>query len=230
MTRRWCIPPRACAAFVAAMEPLLDLYSLPPDPLRPLVCMDEFSRQLVSEVAPPVPTAPGSDAKVDAEYVREGSASAFMIAAPHLGVREVFVGREGRRTARDFAEAVRFLCDEMFPDAEEIQLVMDNLNTHTPASLYRHFPPGEARRLASRLRIRYTPKHGSWLNIAELEISALKRSLPERIPDIDRYRRHLSAATARRNMEPTPVRWSFTTADARKKMPNTYPDYPGKPE
>jgi len=211
------------------MESLLDLYALPPDPLRPLVSLDEFSKQLLSEVAPPVPSGPGCDRKVDAEYVREGSASAFMIAAPHLGHREVYVGEDGRRTALDFANAVKFLCDEMLPEAKEIQLVMDNLNTHNLDSLYKRFAPAEARRLASKLRIHYTPKHGSWLNMAEIEISALSRAaLDERIPDLKSFRAKINAAVARKNTEPAPVRWQFTTAKAREKMKAVYPEYPGK--
>lgn len=206
------------------MEDILALYALPPDPLRPLACLDEFSKQLLSEVAPPVPTGAGSPRKEDAEYVREGSATAFVIAAPHLGTRAVHIGGDARRTALDFADAVKLLCDEMFPEADEIQLVMDNLNTHTSASLYKRFPPAEAARLASKIRIHHTPKHGSWLNIAEIEISVLSRAaLDRRIPDLATFGAQIAADIARRNASPSPVRWQFTTADARTKLARLYP-------
>jgi hypothetical protein len=212
------------------MEEVLDTYALPPDPLRPLVCLDEFCKQLVSEVAAPLPAAPATADKgakprrEDAEYVREGSASGFMIAAPHLGHREVFVGESGRRTAYDYAGAIGFLCDEMFPEAEEIIIVQDNLNTHTPASLYKRFAPEKARRLAAKIRWVYTPKHGSWLNIAEAEISVLVRAaLGCRIRDLETFQRNTAADSARRNSDPRPVRWHFTTADARTKLTRLYP-------
>jgi len=212
------------------MEEVLDTYALPLDPLRPLVCLDEFCKQLVSEFVAPLPAAPATadrgarPRREDAEYVREGSASGFMIAAPHLGHREVFVGEGGRRTAHDYAEAIGFLCDEMFPSAEEIILVQDNLNTHCPASLYKRFAPEKARRLAAKIRWVYTPKHGSWLNIAEAEISVLARAaLGGRIPDLERFRRNIAADCARRNSDPRPVRWQFTTADARSKLARLYP-------
>lgn len=206
------------------MEDVLCLYALPPDPARPLVCLDEFCKQLVSEVAAPQSPAPGKPGRYDAEYVREGSASAFMICAPHLGRREVFVGDSGRRTAFDYAGAIRFLCEEMFPDAEKIILVQDNLNTHDPASLYKRFPPQKARELAQRIEWHYTPKHGSWLNIAEIEISVLSRAaLRRRIPELETFRAQIQADTARRNRSPKPVRWQFTAADARGKLKRLYP-------
>jgi hypothetical protein len=155
------------------MENVLDIYTAKPDPARPLVCFDEFSKQLLSEIAAPIAPhpgtkdSPGQPIRRDAEYVREGSASAFMIAMPHLGRREVFIGKDARRTALDYADAVAFLCDEVFPDAEKITLVQDNLNTHDVASLYKRFEPAKARRLAAKIDIHYTPKHGSWLNMAE---------------------------------------------------------------
>jgi len=164
------------------MEDVLATYEGKPDPERPLVCLDEFSKQLLSEIVPPLGAKPASDhskgkrERYDAEYVREGSASAFMLAMPHLGKREVFVGKEARRTALDYAEAVEFLCDEMFPQVQSIILVQDNLNTHNEASLYKRFAPAKARRLAEKIEIHFTPKHGSWLNMAEIEISLLARS------------------------------------------------------
>lgn len=212
------------------MEDILDLYALAPEPARPLVNLDEFSKQLVSEVAPPQraePAAggrPGKRARYDAEYVREGSASAFMIAAPHLGRRQVFVGSEGRRTALDYAEAIEYLCEEMFPGADKIVLVQDNLNTHCPASLYKKFPAEKARRLASRIEWHYTPKHGSWLNIAEIEISVLSRgALGARIPSLEKFRSAVAANTAERNADPRAVKWQFTSADARIKLESLYP-------
>jgi len=206
------------------MEAVLDLYARDPDPKRPLVCLDEFTKQLLSEVAPPIPAAPGKARKEDAEYVREGSASAFMIAAPHLGIRQVFVSENGRRTALDYADAIAFLCDEMFPDAEEIQLVQDNLNIHDMSSLYKRFPPEKANRLARKIRIHNTPKHGSWLNIAEIEISVLSRqALSSRIPSLDDFRRQVEANIRSRNATPSPVRWQFTSKDARTKLKHLYP-------
>lgn len=224
MIKRWCIPPEGCAIFVAAMEGILRLYALPPDPLRPLVCLDEFSKQLLSEVTPALGPSPGKDRREDAEYVREGSATGFMIAAPHLGTRQVYVGKDARRTSLDFADAIKFLCDEMFPEAEEIQLVVDNLNTHTTASLYKRFPPEEAARLASKIRLHFTPKHGSWLNIAEIEISVLSRSaLDLRIPDTKTFKSQIKANIERRNQSPAPVNWQFTNEHARIKLAGLYP-------
>lgn len=212
------------------MENVLDLYALPPNEARPLVCLDEFCKQLVSEVAAPEPAKPATQdrsarrAHYDSEYVREGSASAFMIAAPHLGRREVYIGDQGQRTALDYADAIAFMSDEMFPDAEKIILVQDNLNTHCPASLYKRFHPEKARRLAARIEWHYTPKHGSWLNIAEIEISVLSRSaLQQRIPSFERFRTTVATNISTRNAAPTPVRWQFKTDNARTKLRKLYP-------
>ena len=212
------------------MENVLEIYALPPDPVRPLVNLDEFSKQLVSEVAPPQTAQPakgekpGTPRRHDAEYVREGSASAFMIAAPHLGIRKTFVGADGRRTALDYAAAIESICDDMFPDAEKIILVQDNLNTHCPASLYKAFPPEKARRLASKIEWHYTPKHGSWLNIAEIEISVLARAaLHARISSLAEFKCALAANSKIRNLDPRPVKWQFTSADARIKLHKLYP-------
>lgn len=214
------------------MEEVLDVYALAPDPSRPLVNLDEFSKQLLSEVAPQLPAKPakvnrgGTSRRHDSEYVREGSASAFMIAVPHLGVREIFVGKDGRRTALDYAEAIEFMCDVMFPEAEKILLVQDNLNTHNPASIYKAFPAEKARRLVSRIQWHYTPKHGSWLNIAEIEISVLARAaLRGRIPSLEKFRALITTNTATRNADPRPVKWQFTTADARIKLHKLYPAF-----
>jgi hypothetical protein len=213
------------------MEDVLDVYARPLDENRPVVCMDEFCKQLLSESRTPLPARPGeADGKKgarrrqDAEYVREGSGSGFMICAPKLGRREVYVSETAKRTAIDYAHAVRFLCDDMFPAAEKIVLVQDNLNTHNPASLYKAFPPCEARRLAQRIEWHYTPKHGSWLNIAEIEISVLSRSsLKGRIPDVETFRKLARDDAKRRNGSGRPVKWQFTTDDARVKLRRLYP-------
>jgi len=212
------------------MEDVLDTYHRPPDPKRPLVCLDEFCKQLLSEVAPALSPRPssaqsgGRPRRYDAEYVREGSASAFMLAMPHLGKREVFVGKDARRTACDYAEAIEYLCEEIFPEAERIILVQDNLNIHSIASLYARFAPKKARRLAEKLEIHYTPKHGSWLNMAEIEISLLSRSaLKPRIASRSEFKTAITANVARRNRQPHPINWQFTTKDARIKLKRLYP-------
>ena len=209
---------------------MLDTYALPPDPLRTLVCLDEFSKQLISEVAPPIPALPatggkrGKPRREDSEYLREGSASAFMIAAPHLGRREVRVRKDARRTAKDCAEVIEFICDEMFPDAEKIALVQDSINTHCKASLYAAFPAEKARRLAKKIEWHYTPKHGSWLNIAECEISVLARAaLDCRICSVKEFKSAIAATTEMRNADPRPVKWQFTNEDARIKLKHLYP-------
>jgi hypothetical protein len=212
------------------MEDILETYALAPDPERPLVNLDEFSKQLLSEIAPrqaarcATGEEPGKPRRYDAEYVREGSASAFMVAAPHLGIRKTYVGADGRRTSLDYAAVIEHLCDEMFPEAEKIVLVQDNLNTHNPASLYKAFAPEKARRLAAKIEWHYTPKHGSWLNIAEMEISILARAaLGGRISSLSEFRRILEANSEQRNADPRPVKWQFTNADARIKLQKLYP-------
>lgn len=176
------IPPKANAAFVAAMEDVLEVYTRPHDPTHPLVCLDETSKQLTRETRTPLPGRPGRAARFDYEYERAGVASLFMLFVPLEGWRHVAVRK--RRTAVDYALILRDLADVHFPKADKITLVQDNLNTHKPASLYEAFPPAEARRIAERFEWHYTPKHGSWLNIAECELSALARQcLDRRIPD-----------------------------------------------
>ena len=215
------------------MEDVLDVYSRPINEKRPVVCMDEFCKQLLSEARTPLPERPGkaegkktTRRRQDGEYVREGSGSGFMICAPKLGRRETYVSETATRTAIDYAHAVRFLCDDIFPDAELIVLVQDNLNTHNPASLYKAFPPGEARRLAQRIEWHYTPKHGSWLNITEIEISVLSRSsLKGRIPDVATFRKLAQDDAKRRNELGRPVKWQFTTNDARVKLRRLYPSF-----
>ena len=220
--KEWCIPPEGNAEFVNDMERVLDTYKMAPDPERPLVCMDESPRQLIGEVRTPIPMAPGLPARYDTEYKRNGTAELFMFTAPHLGWRRTDV--TDRRTARDWALQVRRLVDEDFPQAKSIILVCDNLNTHTTASLYKTFDPEEARRIARRLEIIHTPKHGSWLNMAEIEFSILSRTgLPGRIPTIEQLRREVSQWVTTRNQSCKGIVWRLTTEDARVKLASLYP-------
>src|SRR5438270_4509794 len=222
LKEQWCIPPEADAAFVCAMEDVLDVYHRPYDEARPLVCLDEASKQLVGEVAQPIPAAPGQPERFDYEYVRNGTANLFMISEPLLGWRAVQVTE--RRTAVDFAEVLRWLAEDVHPEAEKVVLVMDNLNTHKLASLYEAFPPEQARRIAERLEIHHTPKHGSWLNVAEIELSVLTRQcLDRRLESNPELRREVMAWEAKRNERGIEVRWRFTTADARSKLHRLYP-------
>ena len=217
----WCIPPQHSAAFVCHMEDVLEVYCRPFDPKHPVVCLDETSRQLIGEVREPLPPRPGEAARYDGEYVRNGVANLFMAFEPLAGWRQVRVTEQ--RCRRDWASFVRELADGRYKDADRIVLVMDQLNTHTLASLYEAFPPGEARRLAEKLEIHPTPKHGSWLNMAEIEFSALSRSLPERIGDRAALERHTAAWEQRRNAAQVKADWQFTTKDARIKLRKLYP-------
>jgi transposase len=204
------------------MEDVLEVYTRPYDPQRPQVCMDELSKQLVGETRTPIPAAPGQPERCDYEYVRQGVGNLFIFFEPLAGRREVKVTE--RRTMVDWAEAVRELVDVHYPDAEQIILVMDNLNTHSIGSLYEAFSPAEARRLACKLEIHYTPKHGSWLNMAESELSILARQcLNQRIPDRERLRREVTAWQDERNQAETPMIWRFTTEDARIRLARLYP-------
>lgn len=222
MKEQWCIPPEADAEFVCAMEDVLEVYHRPADARRPLVALDEASKQLVGEVALPLPPEPGQPERFDYEYVRHGTANLFMIAEPLLGRRHVAVTE--RRTAKDFAEVLRWLAEDLHPDADKIVLVMDNLNTHKLASLYEAFEPERARRIAERLEIHHTPKHGSWLNVAEIELSVLARQcLDRRIGDSATLRREVVAWEDERNARGVGVQWRFTTADARIKLRRLYP-------
>jgi hypothetical protein len=206
------------------MEDVLEVYQRPRNKRRPLVCLDEFCKQLLDEVRPPLPLRKGHPERYDYEYVRHGSTSAFVIYAPLEGRREVYIGKEGRRTKQDYARALEFVATKMFPTATKIVLVEDNLNTHDEASLYATFPPAKARRLAQRFERHHTPKHGSWLNIAESEISALVRTgLPDRIPTQREFRRRLLAVVRRRNEAQISTNWQFTNKDARVKLRNLYP-------
>jgi hypothetical protein len=210
------------AEFVWRMEDVLDLYAEPADPRRPRVCFDERPYQVVGETRAPRPAGPGRPARHDYEYKRNGTANLFVHFCPDTGWRHVAVTE--RRAKPDFAHQMRALVDEHFPDAEMIRLVLDNLNTHTPAALYEAFPPEEARRLAAKLEFHYTPKHGSWLNMAELEISALSRQcLERRLGDIPTLRREVAAWEAPRNAARATVHWRFTSTDARTKLHRLYP-------
>jgi hypothetical protein len=204
------------------MEDVLDVYHRPYDPQRPLVALDEVSRQLIGEVVQPIPARPGQPERFDYEYVRNGTANLFMISEPLLGWRAVRVTE--RRTAKDFAEVVRWLVEEVHAQAAKVVLVLDNLNTHKLASLYEAFPPEQARRIAERLEIHYTPKHGSWLNVAEIELSVLSRQcLERRIASLAEMRREVEAWVEERNERMVEVKWRFTTADARIKLHRLYP-------
>lgn len=206
------------------MEDVLEVYHRPPDERRPLVCLDEFAKQLLSETRAPLPAAPGQPARVDYEYVREGSITGFMIAMPHVGERDVFVGADGRRTAKDFAFCLDHVANVLLPGAETIVLVMDNLNTHKPASLYEAFPPERARALCERFEFHYTPKHGSWLNMAEIEIGLLARTcLDRRIGSEHEFREEVAAYLRWKNASPKPIHWQFTNDEARIKLKSLYP-------
>jgi hypothetical protein len=204
------------------MEEILDLYHAPPDALRPLVCMDESQKEQRREVRPAAPLRPGQPYRYDHEYEHAGRSNLFMLFAPHANWRHVKVTEQ--RTAVDFAECLRDLVDVYFPQAEVIRVVVDNLNTHTKASLYAHFPPAEAHRIASKVELHYTPKHGSWLNMAEIELSVLGREcLAQRIPDRETLRQLVAEWEAPRNDSGTTIRWQFTTAEARIKLERLYP-------
>lgn len=218
------IPPKANAAFVAAMEDVLEVYTRPHNPARPLVCLDETSKQLVAETRMPIPMQPGQPARYDYEYERNGTASLFMLFAPLEGWRHVKV--TARRTAVDYAQVLKELSDVHFSKAEKIVLVQDNLNTHTPASLYEAFPPEEARRLAERFEWHYTPKHGSWLNMAESELAFLaSQCLDRRIPGMVTLQAEVTAWLEKRNARHAKADWRFTTANARIKLKSLYPAF-----
>jgi hypothetical protein len=210
--KEWCIPPDSNAEFVACMEDILELYKKEPDPMRPPVCMDECPRQLIGETRTPVPGKPGSVRKYDTEYVRNGTADIFMFLAPHTGWRHAEVLEH--RTMKDWAGQIRKLVDLDFPHAEKVVLVCDNLNTHRPAALYETFPPQEARIILDRLEIHYTPKHGSWLNMAEIELSVINNhGLPERVPTVEQMKCEVAAWEKKRNDSVKKIVWRFTTQD-----------------
>ena len=219
----WCIPPEEDADFVAHMEDILDLYQRPFDSKRPLYCMDEKRYQILDEARQPLPMRPGDIAKIDSEYRRNGTVSIFCFINPHTGLITQFV--EETRTAVDWSEKVKYLVDVLEPDAEKIILVMDNLNTHSIASLYKAFPPKEAFRIAQRLEVHYTPKHGNWLDIAEIALNIMTREcLDRRIPSIEKLKEELNAWNENYNNNPTPINWQFTEEDSRVKLKRLYPD------
>ena len=204
------------------MEDVLDVYHRPRDPECPVVCLDETSKQLIEETRAPIPAAPGQVARYDYEYKRNGTANLFMLFAPLEGWRHVEV--TDRHTAVDYAHLLKELSDTHFPGVRKITLVQDNLNTHKPASLYEAFPPDEARRLVERFEWHYTPKHGSWLNMAESELSVVStQCLDRRIPNKEKLIREVAAWQAVRNKKNTKADWQFTTADARIKLKRLYP-------
>ena len=204
------------------MEDVLDLYAEPYDPQRPVVCFDETSTQLLAETRPPMPPRPGLPLRQDYEYRREGTRNLFLACEPLEGWQQVAVTQ--RRTMQDFAHQMRWLVDEAYPETPVVRVVMDNLNTHRTASLYETFPAPEARRIARRLEFHYTPKHGSWLNMAEIEFSVLSRScLNQRLPSEESLQRVVRASVRERNEARVTINWRFTTKDARTKLHRLYP-------
>jgi hypothetical protein len=217
----WCIP-EVSAEFVACMEDVLDVYQAVYDPQHPVVCFDETSKQLIAETRQPLPAQPGQVERYDTEYQRNGTRNLFIFFEPLTGFRHVQV--TAQRTIPDFAECMRLLVDELYPDAQRIRVVLDNLNTHKPASLYATFPPEQANRILKRLEFHYTPKHGSWLNMAEIEFSVFGRQcLDRRIPDEASLKTQIAALEAERNAAKATVHWRFTSPDARIKLKRLYP-------
>jgi transposase len=219
--KMWCVP-KIDGEYVARMEDVLDLYAEPPDPARPVVCLDESPVQLIGEVREPIPTAPGQLARVAFEYCRNGTVNLFVTVDAHRSWRKVSVTE--RRTARDYAERLRELVDVDYPDAACIRVVQDNLSTHTPGSLYETFPAAEAHRILERLEFHYTPKHASWLNMVEIEIGVLKgQCLNRRINNQQELEREIAAWERQRNASGARTKWMFTTEKARAKMGRAYP-------
>jgi DDE superfamily endonuclease len=207
------------------MEDVLDLYAEPYEAKRPTVTFDETSKQLIGETRHPLPARPGQVARYDYEYQRHGTRNIFLVCEPQAGWRHV----EGttQRTMQDFAQQMKWLVDERYPQAEVIRVVLDNLNTHKPGSLYETFPPAEAHRLCQKLKFHYTPKHGSWLNMAEIELSVFARQcLHRRIASEATLIRELAAVEASRNAAQAKIHWQFTTAQAREKLAHLYPSHP----
>jgi hypothetical protein len=219
--KKWCIPV-VDAEFVWRMEDVLDLYAAPHDPKRPLVCFDEKMIQLIKEKRHPLPAKSGQPERYDYEYQRNGTRNLFVFFQPLAGWRHVRV--TDQRTKTDFAYCMQFLVDVLFPDAEVIIVVLDNLNTHTPAALYETFEPGEAKRILDHLELHYTPKHGSWLNMVEIEIGVLtNQCLGDRIPDESTLQTEITAWEIRRNGKRASVHWQFCSSDARSKLRRLYP-------
>jgi hypothetical protein len=221
LKKEWVIPAVG-ADFICRMEDVLDLYAEPYDPARPVVCFDETSKQLIAEARTPLPMESGKPERFDYEYERRGTANVFLVTQPLGAWRHVDV--TDRRTKHDFAHQMRDLVDRHFPDAERIRVVLDNLNTHTPAALYEAFAPAEACRLLRKLDFHYTPVHGSWLNMAELEFSLLARQcLHRRIGDRDTLVAEVAAWETARNAQRATINWQFTIYDARRKLGRLYP-------
>jgi transposase len=224
LNKQWCIPEETSAAFVCQMEDVLDVYKRQHDPQRPLVCMDESNKQLLADIKHALPMEPGQVQRYDYGYVRRGVANLFMFFMPLENKRRVKV--TDRRCRQDWAKAMKELSDDVYPDAEKIVIVMDNLNTHSPISFYETFQPEEARRLAERFEFHYTPKHGSWLNMAEIEFSVLGRQcLNRRISNNEDLNSHVQAWSKYRNEKTTSINWRFTTEDARIKLKRLYPQF-----
>jgi transposase len=210
------------------MEDVLEVYTRPYDPSRPQVCLDEKNKQLVGEVREPLATKPGRAARHDYEYERNGTANLFIVCEPLVGWRHISLTKQ--RTKLDWAHCIKEMVDLHYPEAEKIVLVVDNLNTHTPAALYEAFDPAEARRLLERLEIHYTPKHGSWLNMAEIELSVLARQcLEQRIPDRETLTGEVGAWEEERNAAESSIEWRFTATDARIKLKHLYPEIVEEP-
>lgn len=219
--KSWCIG-KPSAQYVAKMEDVLDVYARPYDASRPVLCLDEVSKELHTTPHGTLPITPGRSQRQDYEYARQGVCNLFLAVEPLTGKRTVRVTE--RRTALDFADELRILVEENYPDAERIVLVTDNLNTHTPACLYARFAPEQARRIAARIEWHYTPEHGSWLNVAECELSILARQcLNRRIPDKTTLEREVAAWQDQRNAQQVTIDWQFTTPDARIKLKRLYP-------
>ncbi len=222
MKKQWCIPSSYNGEFVARMEDILETYALPYDPDIPLICMDEQPCQLLEHLLEPIPMKSGRVLREDHEYVRKGTCSIFMFTEPLAGWRHVVASP--RRTKADWALQIRELLNVHYPDAKRIRLVMDNLNTHAISSLYETFPAAEALALTKRLEIHYTPKHGSWLNMAEIELSAMTlQCLDRRIPSIESLQEQLQAWETQRNAAQKSIDWHFTTEQARHKLKYLYP-------
>jgi transposase len=216
----WCIP-QASAEYVACMEDVLDVYELPYDPLQPVICYDEWRRALISETRTSLPAKPGRRKRVDYEYQRHGVAYLHMIFEPLQAKRHARVTQQ--HTMHDFAHCMRWLVDDLYPRAEIIRVVLDNLATHKPAALYQVFPPEEARRILKKLELHYTPKHGSWLNMVEIELSVFGRTMKNYIPDRLSFAQEAQALTLERNQAEVTVDWQFRCTDARLKLKKLYP-------
>jgi hypothetical protein len=224
LKKEWCIPPEASAEFVCQMEEVLSVYQRPYDARFPVVCMDETSKQLIGETRTPLPLEPGKPERYDSEYERNGVQNIFLGFEPLKGLCIVQVTE--RRTAVDWAHYMRFVIDEHYPDAERIVLVVDNLNTHKKASFYEVFPAPEAKRLADKLEIHYTPKHGSWLDMAEIELSILSRQcLNRRIATREELQQEVKAWQDTHNSQQKQIHWRFDVENARCKLKRLYPSF-----